>query len=595
MAADAVGYSRLMEKDEERTVGLLNQCREIIDQIIVAHHGRIFGNAGDSVVAEFASAVEALKSAVKIQRDLHLHNAALPETERMSFRIGINLGDVIVQHSNLLGEGVNIAARLESIADSGGVLISRSVWEQVKNKSALVFEYIGEHKVKNIQEAIQAYRVEMPGAQIRPRRNKAVSNKLSYPDKPSIAVLPFQNMSGDPEQTYFSDGISEDLITQLSRFRTLFVIARNASFQYKDKSVDVQTVGNALGVQYVVEGSVRRSGKRVRISAQLLDAETGTHIWAERYDRDLEDLFDVQDEVTQAIVAVLPGRVQEDIVERAARKPTENMKAYELMLQGKAYRDQLSAEGNAKVRECCEKAIALDSRYARAYMYLSDSYIVDLWLGLLGPDKAGLGLQLARQAAALDSNDVYIQDHLGFGYLSERMWDEAQGQFEKTLGKIVNEAESMAWCGYAFLLLDDQERARDVVLEAMRLDPLHPPTLEWILGQIYFFQERYEDVILLLVGEALLNSVAHAFLAGAYAKLGRIPEAQAALQGFIRERQKEFNSRNIKIHEETCESLASAYKVMWRNSDSWKSIVEGLHLAGLPYSANLGELDNAKF
>jgi Tfp pilus assembly protein PilF len=295
----------------------------------------------------------------------------------------------------------------------------------------------------------------------------------------------------------------------------------------------------------------------------------------------LKDLFDVQDDVTQAIVAVLPGRVQEDVVERASRKPTENMKAYELMLLGKTYRDQLSAEGNAKARECCEKAIALDPRYARAYMYLSDSYIVDLWLGLVEPGKTGLALRLARQAASLDGNDVYIQDHLGFGYLNEGMWDEAEKQFDKTLSKIVNEAESMAWCGYAFLLLGHDDKARDIVVRAMRLDPLHPPTLEWILGQIYYFQGRYEDVIQLLVGEALLNSVAHAFLTGAYAHLGRMEEAQSALAAFILERRKEFNSRHIEIEKENCSTLASAYRIMWRNPANWERIVEGLRIAGL--------------
>lgn len=408
-------------------------------------------------------------------------------------------------------------------------------------------------------------------------------------EKPSIAVLPFNNLGSDPEQDYFSDGMTEDIITGLSRYKTLFVIARNSSFHFKGENADIKTIGEALGVQYLVEGSVRRAGNRIRITAQLVESETGNYIWAERYDRNLDDIFDLQDEVTNSIVAVLPGRVQEDVVGRASRKPTENMKAYELMLQGKAYRDQLSAEGNASARDCCEKALELDPLYARAYMYLSDSYIVDQWLGLENKETSGLALELARKAAKLDGNDVYIQDHLGFGYLSQGMWQEAEAQFNKTLTKIVNEAESMAWCGYAFLLLDKPEKARDVVLDAMRLDPLHPPTLNWILGQIYFFEGRFDEVVELLIGEALLNSLAHAFLAGSYAQLGRMQESQVALQSFIAARRLEYQSRNMSIQDDSVESLVASFKKMWRNPSSWEKLASSLRKAK-PYAHT--ELDS---
>ena len=414
-----------------------------------------------------------------------------------------------------------------------------------------------------------------------------VANSKSLLEKPSIAVLPFNNLGSDPEQDYFSDGMTEDIITGLSRYKTLFVIARNSSFRFKGESSDIKTIGETLGVQYLVEGSVRRAGNRIRITVQLVESETGNYIWAERYDRNLEDIFDLQDEVANSIVAVLPGRVQEDVVGRASRKPTENMKAYELMLQGKAYRDQLSAEGNASVRDCCEKALEIDPLYARAYMYLSDSYIVDQWLGLGTKETSGLALELARKAAKLDGNDVYIQDHLGFGYLSQGMWQEAEAQFNKTLAKIVNEAESMAWCGYAFLLLDKPEKARDVVLDAMRLDPLHPPTLNWILGQIYFFEGRFEDVVELMIGEALLNSLAYAFLAGSYAQLGRMKEAQAALDSFISARRLEFQSRNMSIRDDGIESLVASFKQMWRNPLIWEKLVDSLRIASLKNSPPL--------
>ena len=389
-------------------------------------------------------------------------------------------------------------------------------------------------------------------------------------------------MSGDPEQEYFSDGISEDIITQLSRFRTLFVVARNSSFAFKGGNINIKEVGQKLGAQYLVEGSVRRAGNRVRITAQLVDAETGNHLWAERYDRDLEDLFTVQDEVTQSIVAVLPGRVQEDVADRASRKPTDSMKAYELLLQGKSLRDGLNAKDTAKARSLYKKALELDPRYARVHMYLADTYVVDSWLGLADTDAPTFALEIARKGAALDNKDVFIQDQLGYAFLCAGLWEDADIQFEKTLSQIVNEAESMAWCGYGFLLLGRHQKALDVVLEAMRLDPLHPPALDWILGQIYFFMKQYNDVIRVLNGEALLNSLARAILVGAYSQVGREEEASVALVSFTKQRREELESRNIVVKNETVAELAGSYRKMWRNEADWEHLANGLRKAGLP-------------
>lgn len=401
-------------------------------------------------------------------------------------------------------------------------------------------------------------------------------------DKPAIAVLPFSNVSGDPEQSYFSDGISEDIITGLSRFRTLFVIARNSSFSFRGQCLSSKEIGDKLGVQYLVEGSVRKAGNRVRISAQLVEAETGNQLWAERYDRDLEDIFAVQDEVAQNIVAVLPGRVQHDVADRVAQKPTSNMRAYELLLQGKALRDGLNAQDTAKARVLYEKALKLDPRYARVYMYLADTYVVDLWLGLADEHAPRHALEIARKGAALDNKDVYIQDQLGYALLCAGLWDDADAQFEKTLSQIVNEAESMAWCGYGFLLLGRHEKAGEVVLEARRLDPLHPPALDWILGQVRFFMKRYDDVIRVLIGEALLNSLADAFLVAAYAHSGRTDEAHAALVSFVAHRHSELNSRGISVAEDSITTLASGFKNMWRSASDWDHLASGLRKAGLP-------------
>ncbi len=470
------------------------------------------------------------------------------------------------------------AARLEGLAEPGGICISGKVYEEVRGKLSIAFEDLGEQEVKNIPEPVRMYRWTDAAAEPMPGTEGA----LPLPDKPSIAVLPFDNMSGDPEQEYFADGISEDIITGLSRFRTLFVIARNSSFSFKGQNLDIKEIGRRLGVQYVVEGSVRRAGNRVRITAQLIEAESGNHIWAERYDRDLEDIFAVQDEVARSIVVVLPGRVQHDVADRAARKPTDSMKAYELLLQGKALRDGLNAEDTAKARLLYEKALQIDPRYARVYMYLADTYVVDSWLGLADEDAAEHALEIARKGATLDNKDVYIQDQLGYAFLCAGLWEDADVQFEKTLSQIVNEAESMAWCGYGFLLLGRHERARKVVLEAVHLDPLHPPALDWILGQVYFFMKQYDDVVRVLIGEALLNSLARAFLVAAYAHAGRRDEARSALVSFIKQRHEELNSRGIFVESDAISTLATGFKKMWRREADWEHLADGLRKAGLP-------------
>ena len=573
LAADVVGYTRLMGADEAGTLRRLNALREsTLSPLITERGGRVVKLMGDGMLIEFSSVVDAVACAIAWQDQVE--GAAQGETA-LRFRIGINLGDVVVEGDDIYGDGVNIAARLEALADPGGICLSGDAFRQVRGKLDAAFDDLGERQLKNVAEPVRAYRVERAAA------SPAVA-AAADPQKPSIAVLPFVNMSGDPEQDFFSDGIAEDIITQLSRFRTLFVIARNSSFAFKGTNADIKETGRKLGVRYVVEGSVRRAGNRVRITAQLIETETGNHLWAERYDRDLEDIFAVQDEVTRSIVAVLPGRVQDDVASRAARKPTDNMQAYELMLRGKALRDGLNAEDIAQARRLLERAIELDPSYARAHMYLADTYVVDLWLGLAGPAASGMSLELSRRGAALDNNDAYIQDQLGYAYLCEGLWEDAEAQFQKTMEKIVNEAESMAWCGYGFLLLGRLEKAQEITAEALRLDPLHPPALDWIMGQIRYFERRYDEAIRFLIGEALLNSLAHAFLAGAYAQLGRDREAGAALEAFIASRRREFASRGIEPGKRTVEGLAGSYRRMWRDTADWEHLADGLRKAGLP-------------
>jgi TolB-like protein len=401
-------------------------------------------------------------------------------------------------------------------------------------------------------------------------------------DKPSIAVLPFKNMSGDPEQDYFSDGITEDIITELSRFGVLYVVARNSSFAFKGDTVSIQEVGRKLGVHYVVEGSVRRAGNRVRITAQLIDAESGNHVWAERYDRELEDIFAVQDEVTRSIVGVLPGRVEEAVAERASRKRTENMKAYELLLKGKSVRDSFNAEDTARARQLFEKAIELDPRYAKAHAYLADTYFIDLFMGVATTDAPQRSLLHARKAMELDSSDVAHHDQLGFAYIGAGLWEDAAAQFDRALSKVVVEAEPMTWIGYGLLMLGRAGEAREVVMRAIQLNPLHPPSFDWVLGQACYFAKRHKEVARIMVGRALLNSFAYACLAGAYGQLERQSEAQAALEGFVRERHREFDSRDMLVAADTIDVLAGGYRRMWRNESDWEHLADGLRKAGLP-------------
>lgn len=330
LSADAVGYSRLMNDDEEATLKTLNAFRALMAKHIVQHRGRVVDTTGDNLLAEFTSAVDAVTGAVEIQRELAEHNAALPAGRRMLFRIGINVGDVIQESDRIYGDGVNIAARVEGLAKEGGICISGRVYDQVENKLDLAYVFLGDQKVKNITRPVKVYRVQS-------KTESAVSDvneRVEMPDKPSVAVLPFNNMSGDPEQNYFAEGISEDITTELSRFHSIFVISRNSAFTYRGEEVDVRLAGKELGVEYIVQGSVRKAGKKIRITAQLIAAATGHHVWADRYDREMEDIFAVQDEITETIVSTLVGRIEAADIDRAKRKTTENMVAYDYLLRG---------------------------------------------------------------------------------------------------------------------------------------------------------------------------------------------------------------------------------------------------------------------
>src|SRR5262249_40898484 len=401
-----------MGEDEEATLRTLTASRQVTDTLIQQHRGRIVGTAGDSILAEFASVVDAVQCAVEIQTALKTENANLPTNRRMEFRIGINLGDVMVEGEQIYGDGVNIAARLEALAEAGGICISGAVYEQIKNKLTLHYEDLGEQVLKNIAEPVQVWRVRIelpsPGQpqEVAPTiLSDETTPSLPLSDKPSIVVLPFVNLSSDPEQEYFSDGITEDLTSSLSQLSGLFVIARNSAFAYKGKAVKVQEVSRELGVRYVLEGSVRKAGNRVRITAQLIDATTGYHLWSERYDRELQDIFALQDEIVQKIVTTLKLQLTLQEQGYSVRKRTDNLEAYDAFLRGLEYRWRYTKEANAQARQMFEKAVALDPQYAEAYAWLSGSYYLE-WVFRFSADPQTLerALALAQQAVALDDS-----------------------------------------------------------------------------------------------------------------------------------------------------------------------------------------------
>jgi adenylate cyclase len=567
LSADVEGYSRLMGDDEVATVRTITEYRGVIGSAVTDHHGRVVDSPGDNVLAEFASVVDAVRGAVEIQRQLEARNAALPAARRMRFRIGINLGDVIADGDRLYGDGVNIAARLQSLAEGGGIFLSGTAYDQVEGKLPLGYEFRGEHTVKNIARPVRVYRVSLePGPAPRSpsstprrgrRRARAVvgvvavvlllsaggwagrrwlgtpeSAGLALPDRPSVAVLPFTNLSQDASQEYFSDGVTEEVITALSKISGLFVIARNSVFTYKGKPVKVREVGRELGVRYVLEGGVQRAGSRVRITAQLVDATTGYHIWAERYDREVRDIFAVQDEVTQQIVRALAVKLTQAEQGRVGRAPTGVLEAYDLVLRGTEERRRATREGNAEARRLYVRALDLDPEYAVAYAGLGWSHLQS-WQFLWSTDRATLerARELGERAVALDNALVEAYCLLGQIYLWQKEHDRAIAQAERAVALAPNDAvshetlaEILGWSGRA-------EESIRLIRHAMRLDPHYPFFYLWTLGHGYYLTERRQPALDAFAKALQRNPnffPAHAYRGVVLIEMGRLQEAREA-------------------------------------------------------------------
>ena len=538
LSADVKGYSRLISEDEEATVRTLTAYREVMASLIQEHRGRVVDSPGDNLLAEFASVMDAVQCAAAIQHELKTRNDSLADERKMEFRIGINLGDVIVDGERIYGDGVNVAARLEGLAEGGGVCISGTVYDQVKTKLALGFEDLGEQGVKNIAEPVRAYRVRLepeaagtvravkrtgsrrwrvfeawcsavivgwaaiwnfylraPAPQIEP----ASVEKMAFllPKKPSIAVLPFINLSEDPQQEHFADGITENIITALAQIPNLFVIARNSTFTYKGKPVKVQQVAEDLGVRYVLEGSMQRSGDRVRINVQLIDALKGHHLWAKRYDREVKDIFTLQDDITQKIVTALEVKLNAEERARHFRRMTSNAEAYEYLLRGLQPFHRVTKEDNTLAREMFEKTVELDPRSAAAWTFLAWTHAQDVRFRWSEDPHHSLkqAKELAQKALALDDSYPGAYSLLGDLHLIKREHERAIALGRKAVVLAPNVAVYKAILAMTLFYSGRPQEAVPLVKEAMRLDPHYPAWFLWSLGNSYRLMGRYKQAI----------------------------------------------------------------------------------------------------
>ena len=534
LSADAVEYSRLMRDDEDATVRDLAAHRDLITKIIQQHRGRVVDSPGDNILAEFASVVDAVNAAIKIQKKIKEKNIDIPKDRRMEFRIGINLGDVIEEEKRIYGDGVNIAARVEKLAVAGGICISGTVYEHIKDKISFEYEYLGERTVKNISEPIRLYNISTKSSNVSAEEVR----EIHFPDRPSIAVLPFVNISGDPEQEYFSDGITEDLITDLSKISGLFIIARNSVFTYKGKSVKVQEVSNDLGVRYVLEGSVRKVANRVRITAQLVDATTGGHLWAERYDRDLKDIFAVQDEVTKNIVSAMAVRLTTNEKDHLTRRHTNSLEAYEYALRGLEHYSRYTKEAHGDAQKMLLKAIELDPEYSLAYSRLALIYLHEYTQGWSqDPKSMERAFNLAQNAIAMDDSLPEAHRILGDIYLYRKDLKQARKERERAIALDPNYADGLAGLGEVLIWAGEHDKGITLVKKAMLLNPHHHAWYFFILGAAYLLQERYEDAIEILDRGLIRNPdfiATHLALATVYGITGRKERCQTEVEEILR-------------------------------------------------------------
>ncbi len=617
-AADVVGYSRLIREDEAGTLAALKAHREqLIAPKVAERKGRIVKLMGDGILVEFPSAVEAVQCAVEIQHLVGNRNADVPEEKRITYRIGINIGDIVVEDNDIYGDGVNVAARLEGLADPSGICVARNVFNQVKDKLDLTIEHLGERDVKNISEPVTVYRVvfdDISAALVTPivregpksgRRWRPIATAATVglalalggalwwrpwvpdvepasvermafplPDKPSIAVLPFTNRSDDPEQEYFVDGMTEDIITDLARVSGLFVIARNSMFTYKGRAVKVREVAEELGIRYVLEGSVRRAGDRVRINAQLIDATTGGHLWAERFDRELKDIFALQDEVVGRIVTALEVRLTEGERRDLAHQYTNSVQAYDVFLRGLREFVRRSKEGNGNARALFTESIELDPKFVHPYAYLAWAHVRDFSDGWSERPERSLEQAYAQalNATALDDSLPLTHSVMGLVRLFRREHEKALGALETALSLDPNYANGYAILTRVLNFAGRPNAGLEPMKKAMRLNPHEPLGYLFILGNTYFTLGRYEEAVDVLKKAIARNPGAqrpHMLLAATYAQLGLMDEA-------------EWETEELLILDPDFSLRRIARGLPFKNPAHLETVVGALRKAGLP-------------
>jgi adenylate cyclase len=616
LSADVKGYSRLMGEDEEATVRTITAHRKVITSVIEKYRGRVVDSPGDNILAEFVSVVDAVQSAVEIQEVIRAKNAELPDERRMEFRIGINLGDVIQEGERIYGDGVNIAARVESLAEAGGICISGSAYEQIENKLALGYDYIGEHTVKNIVKPIRIYRVPTGPETVRkiteekkpapnwqraslavviallvvagtvalwksyrpstPPTEVASVEKMGFPlpDNPSIAVLPFSNLSGDRSQEYLGDGTTENIITALSKISNLFVIARNSSYIYKGKTVKVQQVAEDLGVRYVLEGSVQRAGERVRINAQLVDGLTGRHLWAEQYDREIGDIFALQDDITNQVVTALEVKLTEGEAAHISRRQTDSTEAYELYRRALEHYRRATKTDNDQARRLFEKAIALDAGFSDAWCFLGYTHQDDWYFGWSenAPQSLERATELAHKAIALNDSSPCPYMLLETIHLWRRDHEKAIAYGEKAVALEPSHADATLQLARTLTYAGRPEETIELTKKAMRLSPYYPDMYLGVLGTAYRLMGDYDEAIAAYDKRRERNphsTMPYLGLALVYSEVGRDEEARAAASEVLK--------RNPKI------SLSQVRnRLPYKDPAEAERILTALRKAGLP-------------
>jgi adenylate cyclase len=576
LAADVAGYSRLMGLDEEGTLARLKAARKaLVDPTIAAHRGRIVKTTGDGMLVEFASAVDAVRCAIEVQDGMAGQSAdGLPDT-RIEFRIGIHVGDIIFDDNDIFGDGVNIAARLEGIAEPGGVCISDDTYRQVRDRVDIAFDDKGETALKNIARPVRVF--ALAGAKQPATKVIEPAPPLTLPDKPSIAVLPFQNMSGDPEQEYFADGMVEDIITALSRFKSLFVIARNSSFTYKDKAVDIKQVGRELGVRYVLEGSVRKAGSRIRITGQLIDAGNGAHIWADKFDGALDDLFELQDSITSSVVGAIAPKLQISEFERIRQKPTDSLSAYDFYLRGLAKLYQFKQAPLEEARPFFQKSIEIDPHFAAPYAASAFRYGVrqTFGWGVITSEERTEVVQLCRRAVELENDDATVLSYAGFllSFAAGQL-DDSAALLERAVEANPNAAVAWTYRGFNNILLGNHSTALKDFGRSLRLSPLDPIAFATKIGpaQAHFFLGHYAEASR-CAAEAIVARPdflsSHVWAGACNAMAGNLEAARRSIE-------------IVKRIDPARRVSTTFQRYPLRREEDLKRFMEGLRLAGLP-------------